>query len=190
MRLFKKNSRRMTLGIAVAVLCVAAIGMLMGTRSGSAPEEPVMAADDTVVADAAVAEAPVRKAPARKARRNAAPVSSASTSDVKPVLESKTASPEEKAAAASLDLVTLTGCLERDDDTFRLKDAEGMSAPKARSWKSGFLKKGAAKVEVVDASNRLRLSNHVGHKVTVTGTLYEKEIVATAVRQLSSSCDK
>jgi hypothetical protein len=65
-----------------------------------------------------------------------------------------------------------------------------MAAPKSRSWKSGFLKKGAAKVTVVDASNRLRLPNHVGHRVSVTGTIYEKEMVASTLRMVSSSCDK
>src|SRR5918992_770545 len=86
-------------------------------------------------------------------------------------------------------IVTISGCLEQDDDTFRLKDAEGNNAPKARSWKSGFLKKGAAKVEIVDASNRLRLKNHVGKRVSVTGQLHEKELLANSVRRLAPSCE-
>jgi hypothetical protein len=86
-------------------------------------------------------------------------------------------------------VVTLTGCLEQDDDVFRLKDAEGLNAPKSRSWKSGFLKKKSAKVEVVDASSRLRLKNHVGRRVSVTGMLYERELLANSVKRVAASCN-
>lgn len=57
--------------------------------------------------------------------------------------------------------VTLTGCVVQADDTFRLKDTAGASAPKARIWKTGFLKKGSASIEVVDAADDLTLANHV-----------------------------
>jgi hypothetical protein len=86
-------------------------------------------------------------------------------------------------------IVTLTGCLEQDDHGFRLKDTEGLSAPKSRSWKSGFLRKKSSKVEVVDASNRLRLKNHVGHRVRVTGMLYEREMLANSVKRVAASCN-
>ena len=66
--------------------------------------------------------------------------------------------------------VTITGCLERDDDTFRLKDATGVNAPKARSWKTGFIKKGPAAIEIIDAAHR-RLTDLVGRRVNVTGVL-------------------
>ena len=73
----------------------------------------------------------------------------------------------------------------RDDEgEFRLTDAIGVNAPKARSWKSGFLKKRAATVDVVDSANRLRLPSHVGQRVTVTGVLLEREMRARAVRRL------
>ena len=91
--------------------------------------------------------------------------------------------------AVDTGIVTITGCLEQDDDTFRLKDTDGASAPKARSWKSGFLKKGAAKVEIIDASNRLGLKRHVGRRVSVTGQLHEKEMLANSVRRISASCE-
>jgi hypothetical protein len=189
MQVFKKSARRMKLIVASAAMCLIAIAVVFGSRGSTPAEEPVMAADDAVVADEAPVE-PVKKAPARKARRTAAASATpAAKADASPV-ESKAAASAEKGESAALELVTVTGCLERDDDTFRLKDTEGMSAPKARSWKSGFLKKGAAKVEVVDASNRLRLGNHVGHRVSVTGTLYEKEMVASSMRMVSASCDK
>jgi hypothetical protein len=84
--------------------------------------------------------------------------------------------------------VTITGCLERADEAFRLKDTEGNEAPKARSWKSGFLKKGRTAVDVVDAGNRLNLSNHVGERVTVTGTLVDREIRVRTLQRVAASC--
>jgi hypothetical protein len=53
--------------------------------------------------------------------------------------------------------VTITGCLERSDATYRLKDTSGAGAPKTRSWKSGFLKKNTATIEIVDPAKRLNL---------------------------------
>jgi hypothetical protein len=84
--------------------------------------------------------------------------------------------------------VTITGCLERDDEMFRLKDTAGADAPRSRSWKSAFLKKGSAPVEVVDASNRLRLTNHVGERVSVTGTLRDGEMQIRSLRRVAASC--
>jgi hypothetical protein len=86
--------------------------------------------------------------------------------------------------------VTITGCLERDDDTFRLKDTTGVNAPKARSWKTGFLKKGAASIEVRDASHRLKLTDHVGKRVSVTGVLVDREIRARSVQRIAPTCAK
>ena len=84
--------------------------------------------------------------------------------------------------------VTIAGCLERDDETFRLKDTSGEDAPRSRSWKSAFLKKGTAPVEVVDASKRLKLTNHVGQRVSVTGTLSDGEMQIRSLRRITASC--
>ncbi len=84
--------------------------------------------------------------------------------------------------------VTITGCLERSDDAFRLKDTEGEDAPRVRSWKSGFLKKSTASVRVVDGANRVSLSNHVGERITVTGTLIDREVRVRSLRRVASSC--
>src|SRR5262245_66667712 len=84
--------------------------------------------------------------------------------------------------------VTITGCLQRDDETFRLKDTSGADAPRSRSWKSAFLKKGAAPVEVIDASSRLKLTNHVGQRVSVTGTLTDGEMQIRSLRRIAASC--
>ena len=82
--------------------------------------------------------------------------------------------------------ITLTGCLERTDEGFRMKDTSGADAPKARSWKSGFLKKGSATVDVVDPSRTLQLADHVGRRVSVTGTLTDRELSARSLRRLGA----
>ena len=84
--------------------------------------------------------------------------------------------------------VTITGCLERSDAAYRLKDTSGADAPKTRSWKSGFLKKNAATIEIVDPAKRLKLSDHVGQRVSVSGTLADREITARSLQRVSASC--
>jgi hypothetical protein len=84
--------------------------------------------------------------------------------------------------------VTIEGCLERDAETFRLKDTSGEGAPKSRSWKSGFLRKGAARIEVIDAENRLKLPNHVGQRISVTGVLVDREMRAYSLEFGGASC--
>ena len=100
----------------------------------------------------------------------------------------ETAPAETAATPAKTTRVTLTGCLERADETFRLKDTEGEDAPKARSWKTGFLKKGRTAVEIVDAGRRLNLSDHVGERVTITGTLVEREVRVRSLQRVAASC--
>ena len=84
--------------------------------------------------------------------------------------------------------VTIAGCLERNDETFRLKDTLGADAPKSRNWKSGFLKKSSASVELVDPSNRLRLTNRVGQRVSATGTLADGQMHVRSLRRVAGSC--
>lgn len=85
--------------------------------------------------------------------------------------------------------VTVTGCLEEDDDRFRLKETAGADAPKSRSWRSGFLKKSAASIEVIDAANRLQLATHVGQRVSVTGMLVDGEMQVRSLRRVAATCD-
>lgn len=86
--------------------------------------------------------------------------------------------------------LTITGCLERDADAFRLTETSGVGAPKARSWKSGFLKKSSSPITVVDADRRSRLQDHVGRRVSVTGTMINREIQLGSIRRLSESCSQ
>jgi hypothetical protein len=84
--------------------------------------------------------------------------------------------------------VTVAGCLERKDEAFRLKDTAGEDAPRTRSWKSGFLKKSSASIDVVDTTSGVTLASHVGRRVSVTGTLTGREMKASSVRRLAASC--
>jgi len=94
----------------------------------------------------------------------------------------------EKPAAAIAAPVTVAGCLQRNDQTLRLKDTTGADAPKSRSWKSGFLKKGSASIDLVDPANKLRLANHIGHRVTVTGTLDHGQMHVRSLQRVSAVC--
>ena len=86
--------------------------------------------------------------------------------------------------AAAKTPVTVSGCLERTDEGFRLKETSGADAPKSRSWKSGFLKKSTATLDVVDPGRTLALGDHVGRRVSLTGTMTDREMRARSIRRL------
>jgi hypothetical protein len=86
--------------------------------------------------------------------------------------------------------VTITGCLERDAETFRLVKTTGADAPKSRNWKSGFLKKRPASIDVVDTANKLQLPNQVGQRVSVMGVLVDREMQARSLQRVAGSCDE
>ena len=85
--------------------------------------------------------------------------------------------------------VTIFGCLQQSNSVFRLTDTDGIDAPKSRSWKTAFLKKGAASIEVTDPGNRNRLASHVGQRLSVTGTLVDRQMQVRTIRRISASCD-
>jgi hypothetical protein len=149
--------------LAVAV-CVIAGGMLVAARQQS---QPVLKATSRLEA------VPMPVASSQTVALNVRPAA------VVPV----PSSPAKTAAA------TITGCLQRDGDSFRLKDVSGADAPKARSWKSGFLKKGPAAIDVVDATHTLKLSEQVGRRVSVTGALAGREMIARSLRRMAGTCD-
>lgn len=101
---------------------------------------------------------------------------------------SSTAPPASIAPVKNLPPLTVEGCLESDGSTYRLKDTSGLEAPKARSWRTGFLMKRSSTVALVDTTGRLKLGDHVGRRVAATGSLADRELRATALRQVAASC--
>jgi hypothetical protein len=126
--------------------------------------------------EAEAAKAPAMAAPA------AAPASTTTTPAV--TNPPSAAKPEADAPAA----VTISGCLESNDNAFRLKDTSGADAPKSRSWKSGFLMKRSASIRLVDAVNALKLPSHVGQRVSATGLLVDGEMHAHTLHSVAPSC--
>lgn len=93
------------------------------------------------------------------------------------------------APVANAAMTTVQGCLQAGGDTFWLKDTSGTDAPKSRSWKSGFLKKRPASIEVVDAGNGLRLSRYVGQQISATGTMTDRRMEARSLHTVGASCN-
>ena len=167
------STRMMGVGAVLLVFCVMAAAMLLAARESSAPAN--------VAADEAQPEAIV--AQADSSRAGARPASIA-----RPAANA-TAATEAKATIQKPLAVTITGCLERGDETFRLTNTDGSDAPKSRSWKSGFLRKGPASIEVVDTARRLRMASHVGERVSVTGLLEDRQMQVRSLRRIAPACN-
>jgi hypothetical protein len=154
--------------VAIVVLAILVMAVPFAMR-----QRPATTARAQTVAQRETKQAPVRREANRTPR----------STPTAPAEE-----PKSDAVPAASSAVTITGCLERSDETFRLKDTSGEDAPRARSWKTAFLKKRAASVEVVDASNRLKMDNYVGQRVSLTGTLVEREMHARVLQPIAPSC--
>jgi hypothetical protein len=154
------------------VIVVLAGGLILGAHQSHSK--------NNVPSDARLEMAPMPEAPAKKI---AAPTG--------PAVSMTPAAPTTSATAASKGpFVTVTGCLEGADGAFRLKDTAGADAPKSRSWKSGFLKKGSATIDLADAAHATRLADNVGRRVSVTGTLVDREMQVRSMRRVSATCDQ
>jgi hypothetical protein len=164
----------------IVVICMMAGGILVAARLQQS--KPQALADPVMSADMAGGSTTI---PSKTASKRTA-AANAPASDPSPVSTATTVTVT--AAALKTSSVTITGCLEADGNAFRLKDASGTDAPKARSWKSGFLKKGPATIDLVDGAHTLRLADQVGHRVSVTGTLLDREMQAHSLRRVASSC--
>ena len=165
----KKKSMRLTrtTGAVVAVgvvgMCLAAAAILVAARQSSPP-------------------ANVRTSKAQVELAGTEPT-------VGEVARFETKNSASNASAHEPAPVTITGCLERDAGTFRLEKTTGAGAPKSRSWKSGFLKKRSATIEVVDASKKLQLPKQVGRRVSVNGVLVDREMRARSLQRVAGSCE-
>jgi hypothetical protein len=161
------------------VICVIAGGIMVGARQQETTRK------NAALADTRAEMGPMSAVKPASAPRKAVTVSTASAaSPAVATTPAATPAPSETRAARA----TVVGCLEDDGAAFRLTDTTGADAPKARSWKSGFLKKGIAPVKLVGSSNALNLASHVGRRVSVTGTLANREMQAHALRRVSGSC--
>jgi len=105
-----------------------------------------------------------------------------------PGVKSAAIEPIPAAAPETVASVTITGCLEHDDEAFWLSDASGSEAPTSRSWRSGFLKKRPSRIELVDAGHALRLTSYVGQRIAATGTLVNREMRPRTLHPVSASC--
>jgi hypothetical protein len=101
-----------------------------------------------------------------------------------PAAEAKAAPAPTSTETVAAAPVTITGCLEVsvNQDEFRLTDTEGVDAPKSRSWRTGFLRKRAAPVALVDAPDSLALQAHVGQRVAATGLLTTRDLKVSSLR--------
>ena len=154
-----------TVGVVLVVLMGAAAMMLAARR----PEPGVSPAMTSKVV------APSEEAPVAR------PVSH---------VDAKGSAPKHGSANAVVSSpVTITGCLEQDNDVFKLKDTEGTEAPTSRSWKSGFIKKRPATITVLDATHRWKLEKHVGERISVTGSLADREMQVRTLSRVTASCE-
>jgi hypothetical protein len=164
----------------------------------AAPEEEFVSAPVADAAEPATAKAPAATTAAKPVMAFVAEAPAPGPTELaaapSPAVNAITDAPAATTDAALVTTTTATtatisGCLTFDDGAYRLKDASGENAPKSRNWKSGFLRKRSATVEVLDAGS-LGLPNYVGQRVEVTGTLLDREVQARSLHRLAESCRK
>jgi hypothetical protein len=190
--------------VVLAAACLVAVTIGLVQRQTSAREgvegpvvdlKPQLAETPSAEAPKAPAARPAAKKPAATARpaTSARPAASATTlpvpakSDVTTVV---TAAAPRDAQAVPAEMVTISGCLEQDDERFLLKDTTGEDAPRGRSWRSGFLRRSASTIDVIDEADRHHLQTYVGQRVNVTGTLVDREMQVRSVRIVAISCEE
>jgi hypothetical protein len=173
-------------GVACAACFVGAVALNLASES---PRKP----DVAIAAAAADVKAPAPQKPRAKTERPQAPATPSVNPSSKPVAPEETQpvaapAPSFSAPVHQVASVTITGCLEHDAEAFWLSDASGADAPTARSWKSGFLKKRPSRIELIDAGHALPLTSYVGHRVSATGTIVNREMQTRSLHPLSATC--
>jgi hypothetical protein len=68
-----------------------------------------------------------------------------------------------------------------------LKDASGADAPRARNWRSGFLKKRSPRIALVGGAGSA--SSYDGRRVAVTGVLADREMRVDSLKPIAGDCD-
>jgi len=178
---FRSNRWTGTPGISAAVAFAALVGVLMIAYSAS---PPLPATEARTAAPSQEHSEPVA-APSRPVASTATASRSRETTEA-PADEAEPATGVTTGPMPTV--VTLTGCLARSENAFRLNDTTGVNVPKARNWKSGFLTKRSASIAIVPDSSELPLAKHIGSRVTVSGTLIDREMRVRTLRRVSSSC--
>lgn len=163
----------------VAVMIFVVFTAVMLTAREDVPLTSEVARDELPAIPIAVEQMSPRNTPLpveatrATAARTAAPTPQPMAVSMSPAIE-----PERGRTASA----TISGCLENAEGTFRLIDASGANAPTSRSWKSGFLKKRPAQIELADGVGTLNLRSHVGRRVAATGTLADRVMRVDSVR--------
>jgi hypothetical protein len=154
--------------IAIVVVAFIAVAGLVLAAYQATPSKAVTTPVVQPAATTTESAAPVQKSTAKKSSAHAA---------------------NANGTAQAPERVTITGCLEENHDTFKLKNTEGVDAPKSRNWKTGFLTRHSASLTLLDEKNRMKLGNHVGERVSVTGMLSEHEIDVRSISRVANTCD-
>ena len=153
------------------------------TPKATAPATTSRAAEPTRTSRAAEPTTTSRAAEPTRTSRPAVP---ATTPAIEPAASTN---PTPNTAAQNATPVTIQGCLQAGNEGFWLKDVSGTDAPTSRSWKSGFLKKRSASVEVVDAPDSLRLANYLGQRVAAAGSLTDRRLQVRSLHRVAGSCN-
>jgi hypothetical protein len=183
-----------------AAMTVAPAGMVAAPVVDDRPAAPVVKAQPKKITVKVVRPGRSRlaasmKTPVKSTTKPTAPAASTSVANLPARGEvAATHAPALSASAESVGPppVTLTGCLEisADRDAFRLTDTDGVDAPKARSWRTGFLAKRPTPVALVEAPDPRGLQREVGKRVAATGMLIDRELKVSSVSVVGSSCEQ
>ena len=134
---------------------------------------------DTSAQSKTPVKAPAKAAPAKPAPAKAAPAKAAPAKVA--------AAPVVAVVPVDPNTVTMIGCLESDGSNYRLADVQGNLAPKGRSWKTGFVTKKTKNIDLVGAPASLKLQDHVGRKVSISGLKDDDtHLKARTIKQLGS----
>ena len=168
MNLLKKKTRMSPQAARVAgasLVAFVAVGAIVLVAHQATPASSVVPAAKPVAIAQALPPAPVSTTSNRSKTANA------------------------KGVVQQPQVITISGCLEERGDAFRLKDTAGADAPKSRSWKTLGMTKHQSSLTLVDTTKKLKLGSHVGERVSVTGTLTDREMQLKSMKPLSTNCD-
>ena len=159
-------TRKMTvMGTAALAILLATVPISISAQSKTPAKAPAKAA-------------PAKPAPAKAAPAKAAPAKAA---------PARVAAAPVAVVPVDPNTVTMIGCLESDGSNYRLADVQGNLAPKGRSWKTGFVTKKTKNIDLVGVPASLKLKDHVGRKVSVSGLKDdETHLKARSIKQLGS----